>query len=117
LRVVPESFERLKSTDLFYDIYKKFWGEPLSLEQLSVISTDEDGMPVKNSFNVLKIDSRVVPETKGKMIVRKEYLDAVANLEKRFASFPNTGAIVLGHPGIGVCYIVNFTLLASMPSR
>jgi hypothetical protein len=77
-----------------YDIYKTFWKKPLKMEQI-----DEDS----DSFNVLMIHPRLLQDTKGRLIVRQEYLNALVRLEDQYALYPRSGAVVLGHPGIGGC--------------
>ena len=99
--------------DVFYDLWKKFWGKPLDFEQdvrVTVASVndnedDEERMEVDNlkSFKVLTIGAgfKDLRLTKGRLIVRQEYLDAVVSLNKRNNERGNTGAVVIGHPGIG----------------
>ena len=94
--------------DVFYDLWKKFWGKPLDFEDVTIASVedDEERMEVDN-LKLLKVltigagfDHLLL--TKGRLIVRQEYLDAVVSLNKRNSNERgNTGAIVIGHPGIG----------------
>ena len=96
---------------MFYDLWKKFWGKPLDFEQDVTVASvndnedDEERMEVDNlkSFKVLTIGAgfKDLRLTKGRLIVRQEYLDAVVSLNKRNNERGNTGAIVIGHPGIG----------------
>ena len=97
--------------DVFYDLWKKFWGKPLDFEQDVTVASvddnedDEERMEVDNlkSFKVLTIGAgfKDLRLTKGRLIVRQEYLDAVVSLNKRNNERGNTGAVVIGHPGIG----------------
>src|SRR5271154_85513 len=89
--------------DLYYEIYETFWGKPLNIEQQVVSTDDGDGMVVEESFNVLTIHARFPFRTNGKLIVRQEYPVAVASLEERHALNPESGGVVVGHPGIGEC--------------
>ena|ERR1700761_2911956 len=100
----PDSGE----SDIFYNIYRRFWGKPLNFEQHVVSADDEDGLLVPKSFDVLTIDDFLLTRTNGRLIVRQEYLNAVTRLEERYASYPETGGIVVGHPGIGGCLHAKF---------
>ena len=103
---MPKSYwQKVTSDDdeIFYEIYKRFWNQPLKYEKLVVVADDGSGMEVEESFIVLMIDDRLLSDTNGKLIVRREYLDAVTKLEEYYAKFPFKGALILGYPGIGGC--------------
>ena len=91
--------------DVFYDLWKKFWGKPLDFEDVTIASVDdnEDDEERMKSFKVLTIGAGFdhLLLTEGRLIVRQEYLDAVVSLNKRNNERGKTGAIVIGHPGIG----------------
>ena len=95
--------------DVYYDLWNKFWGKPLDFEPDTTVGSvgndedDEESMVVEKSFKVLMISARLknLSSTKGRLIVRQEYLDAVVPLNERFEKRPYTGAVVIGHPGIG----------------
>lgn len=80
-----------------------YWNKPLNFEKLKVeVPDDKSGKKVVQEFSVLlTIDDEMLSNTKGKLLVREEYLQALAALQSYFDRFPNKGAIVLGHPGIG----------------
>ena len=69
-----------------------------------MVSVDDDGSGegTRRSF-VLMVNDGIFPDTKGKMIVRAEYIDALPALEEYYAKFPRRGYIIVGYPGIGGC--------------
>ena len=93
--------------DVYYDLWKKFWGKPLDFEPDitvgSVGDDEDDSKVVETSFKVLTIGGRLkdLSSTKGRLIVRQEYLDAALSLNEQDELWPNTGAVMIGHPGIG----------------
>jgi hypothetical protein len=96
--------------DVYYDLWKKFWGKPLEFEPDVRVpcvdeesEDDEESMAAEKSFKVLTIGAglRQLRLTKGRLIVRQEYLDAVVSLNKQDNEWSKTGAVVIGHPGIG----------------
>ena len=89
-------------TGPYHNIYAKFWNKPLNFEKLKVkVRDDESGKMVDQEFSVLMIDGAILSSTKGKLVVREEYLEAVTAVQSYFDKFPETGAIIVGHPGIG----------------
>ena len=71
-----------------YNLYMKFWGKPLNFEE-QVVSVDDDGSGEgTRRFFVLMVDDDIFPDTKGKMIVRAEYIEALPPLEEYYAKFP-----------------------------
>lgn len=96
--------------DVYYDLWKKIWGKPIEFEPDVTVRVDEDdeeSMVAEKSFKVLTIGAGLdhLVSTKGRLIVRQEYLDAVEHLNERYDSEVRryTGAVVIGHPGIGEC--------------
>ena len=86
---------------IYYNMYKRFWKQPLEFEKLVVIADDGSGVKVEQSFTVLMIDARRLSDTNGKLLVRTEYRDALTALEAFHAKFPLKGVLILGYPGIG----------------
>ena len=107
--------------DVYYDLWKKFWGRPLDFEtDVTVASVgddedDEESMTVEKSFKVLRISADLdhLGSTKGRLIVRQEYLDAVIFLNEQYEVWPSAGAVVIGHPGIGERLHNKYLLLVS----
>ena len=111
--------------DVYYDLWKKFWGKALDFEpDVTVASVaddkdDEESMAVNKSFKVLTIGTGLSPQldlTKGRLIVCQEYLDALVSLNEEYEAWPETGAIVIGHPGIGECLHDKLYLLLVSPA-
>lgn len=89
----------MSSTSRFSNVYKRFWGRPLTFSQITT-HDEENG---QLSFNVLEVDYEILSTTNGRLIARQEYLDIVHELESHHATFATAGTIVVGHPGIGKC--------------
>ena len=89
-----------------YDLWNKFWGKPLDFEPdvtVASVADDEESMAVDKSFKVLTIGASLpqLRSTQGRLIVRQEYVEAVVRLNELDGLWPETGAVVIGHPGIG----------------